>query len=82
MTFLDKIKTHQFWTSFRKVFVPFLILLVIFHLILNSASDIFSGNFSKVVEENFGGDLWISFFGFKLAFSFIYSLWMTNRNMR
>ena len=42
-----------FWVNTFKVAIPFFIIVVIFSLLFNSASDVFSGNFDKVAEVHF-----------------------------
>ncbi|MGJ8743782.1 hypothetical protein [Polaribacter sp.] len=82
MTFLEKIKEPLFWSSFMKVTIPFFVMVVLISLVMNSASDIFSGNFSNVSEINFGQGKWVSFFGIKIVISVVYGCYITNKNMK
>jgi len=82
MTFFEKIKNGQFWVNFAKVAIPFFVIVTIISLLINSSSEIFSGNFETLYKNNFEGDLWKTFFGYKIVFSTLYGLYMTNKNMK
>lgn len=82
MKLSEKIQRKDFWSALVKVFVPFFILLTLITLFMNSWRDIFAGDFAKVNEVNFSEGKWIRFFGIKFIITFVYSFWMTNRNMK
>jgi hypothetical protein len=82
MTFLEKIKSPGFCTNVSKVAIPFFILVVVVSLFMYSWSDIFSGNFSAVIEIHFSDGKWIPFFGYKIGISVAYGLWMTAKNTK
>ncbi|CAM1373357.1 hypothetical protein [Tenacibaculum xiamenense] len=81
MSILKKIQQPLFWKNVAKVAIPFFIVVTIFSLVLNSSKDIFSGNFNAVYETNFSNGKWINFWGFKVIFSLIYGVWITNKKM-
>jgi hypothetical protein len=82
MSFLEKIKQPIFWTNFVKVAVPFFIIVTLVYLFMNSWRAIFDGDFSKVNTVNFANGKWINFFGIKVVISFIYGVYITNKNMK
>ena len=82
MTFFEKIQNGQFWINFAKVAVPFFVIVTIISLLINSSSEIFSGDFKVLYQNNFAGDQWKTFFGYKVVFSTLYGLYMTNKNMK
>jgi hypothetical protein len=82
MTFLEKIKQPIFWSNFIKVAIPFFIIVTLISLFLNSWRDIFAGDFTKVNAINFTDGKWINFFGIKVVISFIYGVYVTNKNMK
>jgi hypothetical protein len=76
MSVLDKMKSPGFWTNVLKIAIPFLILVTIISLLMNSWRDIFAGEFTKVNEMNFAEGRWQRFWGLKIAISFIYALFV------
>jgi hypothetical protein len=76
MSVLDKMKSPGFWTNVLKIAIPFLILVTIISLLMNSWRDIFAGEFTKVNEMNFAEGKWQKFWGLKIAISFIYALFV------
>lgn len=82
MTFKQKIQTLDFWSKFIKIFFPFFLFLTVISLFLNSWRDVFAGNFELVYQLNFADGKWILFFGYKIVLTFLYSLWVTNKNYK
>ena len=82
MSFIQKIQTVSFWVNVFKVAFPFFIIVTIISLFMNNSSDIFSGNFSIVKEANFSGGKWKTFWSYKLIFSFVYGIWITQKNTK
>ena len=70
-----------FWRNVIRVTIPFFIFVTLFSLVFTNSKDIFSGNFNNVYEINFSNGKWIRFWGFKIIFSFIYGIWITNKKM-
>ncbi|CAL2057267.1 hypothetical protein [Tenacibaculum sp. 190524A05c] len=71
-----------FWVNTFKVAIPFFIIVVIFSLLFNSASDIFSGNFDKVAEVHFTNKKWVRFFLGKIVISIMYGMYTSNKKMK
>jgi hypothetical protein len=82
MSFFNNLKHPDFWQNFLKVTIPFFVIVTIFSLALNSWRDIFAGDFTKVVETNFTDGKWQVFFGYKIVFSALYGLYITNKNIK
>lgn len=68
-----------FWRNVMRITIPFFIFVTLFSLVFTNYKDIFSGNFNNVYEINFSKRKWIRFWGFKIIFSFIYGIWITNK---
>ena len=82
MKFTEKIKQPEFWRNFFKVAIPFFIIVTLISLFMNSWREIFAGDFTTVSEANFNDGKWKSFWGIKVVISFIYGLYITNKNMK
>lgn len=82
MSFLKKTQKPEFWTSFLKFTIPFFVIVIIFSLILNSWDAIFAGDFTKISETNFNEGKWLTFFVYKIIFSLLYGLYITNKNIK
>jgi hypothetical protein len=76
MTLLEKFKSPNFWTNVLRIALPFLILVTIISLFMNSWRDIFAGDFEKVNEVNFANEKWRNFWSFKIVLSFVYALYV------
>ena len=76
-----RMKTKLFWVNFAKVAIPFFIIVTIVSLLMNSSSEIFSGDFETVNQNNFADGKWRKFFGFKVIFTFVYGFYITNKKM-
>lgn len=82
MKFIEKIKHPEFWPNFLKVAIPFFIVVTLISLFMNSFKDIFAGDFAAVSETNFNDGKWKTFWGIKVVISFIYGMYITNKNMK
>ena len=82
MSFFKKTQNPLFWSNFLRVTIPFFIIVIIFSLLWNSWSQIFSGDFAAVAETNFNDGKWKTFFGVKIVVCVIYGLYVTNKNMK
>jgi hypothetical protein len=82
MTFLEKIKQPLFWSNFAKIAIPFFVIVTIVSLLMKSSSEIFSGDFNTVNQNNFADGKWKNFFAFKVIFSAVYGLYITNKKMK
>lgn len=77
-----RFQTKPFWINFAKFAIPFFIIVTIISLVMNSWSALVAGDFATVAEVNFSDGKWQSFFAFKIIFSTIYALYVTNKNMK
>ena len=82
MAFSENIKKSFFWSNTIKIGIVFVFFLSIVSLLLNSFSDIFSGNWQAVLEQNFSNQLWKRFFSPKVIAGFVYGVYISNKNMK
>jgi len=82
MAFSENIKKSFFWSNTIKIGIVFVFFLSIVSLLLNSFSDIFSGNWQAVLEQNFSNQLWKRFFSTKVIAGFVYGVFISNKNMK
>lgn len=82
MTFIEKTQTASFWKNVAKVTIPFFIIVAIASLLIGNWRDIFAGDFNTVYEVNFSGEKWKTFWGYKVVFSTLYGIWITNKNTK
>jgi type II secretory pathway component PulC len=82
MALSENIKKSLFWINAIKIGIVFVFFLSIVSLLLNSFSDIFSGNWQAVLEQNFSNQLWKRFFSAKVIAGFVYGVYVSNKNMK
>jgi type II secretory pathway component PulC len=82
MALSENIKKSLFWLNAIKIGIVFVFFLSIVSLLLNSFSDIFSGNWQAVLEQNFSNQLWKRFFSTKVIAGFVYGVYVSNKNMK
>ncbi len=82
MALSENIKKSFFWFNTIKIGIVFVFFLSIVSLLLNSFSDIFSGNWQAVLEQNFSNQLWKRFFSTKIIAGFVYGVYVSNKNMK
>jgi type II secretory pathway component PulC len=82
MALSENIKKSLFWLNAIKIGIVFVFFLSIVSLFLNSFSDIFSGNWQAVLEQNFSNQLWKRFFSTKVIAGFVYGVYVSNKNMK
>ena len=82
MALFENIKKSFFWFNIIKIGIVFVFFLSIVSLFLNSFSDIFSGNWQAVLEQNFSNQLWKRFFSTKVIAGFVYGVYVSNKNMK
>ncbi len=82
MPLSENIKKSFFWLNTIKIGIVFVFFLSIVSLLLNSFSDIFSGNWQAVLEQNFSNQLWKRFFSTKVIAGFVYGVFISNKNMK
>ena len=82
MALSENIKKSLFWINAIKIGIVFVFFLSIVSLLLNSFSDIFSGSWQAVLEQNFSNQLWKRFFSTKVIAGFVYGVYVSNKNMK
>ena len=82
MALSENIKKSFFWFNTIKIGIVFVFFLSIVSLLLNSFSDIFSGNWQAVLEQNFSNQLWKRFFSTKVIAGFVYGVYVSNKNTK
>ena len=82
MALSENIKKSFFWLNVIKIGIVFVFFLSIVSLLLNSFSDIFSGNWQSVLEQNFSNQLWKRFFSTKVIAGFVYGVYVSNKNTK
>lgn len=82
MTFLENIKTGVFWKAVLKISIPFFIAVVLISLLFNNFSDIINFDLEAIKTKNFTNGKWVRFIQPKAAISFVYGIWITQRNMK
>ena len=82
MALSENIKKSLFWINAIKIGIVFVFFLSIVSLLLNSFSDIFSGNWQVVLEQNFSNQLWKRFFSTKVIAGFVYGVYVSNKNTK
>ena len=82
MALSENIKKSFFWLNVIKIGIVFVFFLSIVSLLFNSFSDIFSGNWQSVLEQNFSNQLWKRFFSTKVIAGFVYGVYVSNKNMK
>ena len=82
MALSENIKKSLFWINAIKIGIVFVFFLSIVSLLLNSFSDIFSGNWQAVLEQNFSNQLWKRLFSTKVIAGFVYGVYVSNKNMK
>ena len=82
MALSENIKKSFFWLNAIKIGIVFVFFLSIVSLLLNSFSDIFSGNWQSVLEQNFSNQLWKRFFSTKVIAGFVYGVYVSNKNIK
>ncbi|RCS26599.1 hypothetical protein DUT90_12680 [Polaribacter sp. WD7] len=82
MHFLEKIKKKSFWINFAKITIPFFVIVTVVSLLINSSSEIFSGDFKALSQSNFTNGKWKVFFAYKIVLSIFYGLYITNKNTK
>lgn len=79
MQIFENFKSQEFWVNVAKLATVFFILFVIISLVISHFSEIFSGDFETVYQEEWANGKWINYFLIKLAISFVYAVYMVSR---
>ena len=82
MSFQENIKTPVFWKNTVRISLLFFLLLIIISLLFNSFSDILKFDIEAIKDTNFNEGKWKKFVGTKAVVSFLYGMFVTNKNMK
>lgn len=79
MTFLDNFKSTQFWIDVLKLGSIFFVLFVGISILIAHFSEVISGNFTAIYEDEWAHGQWVNYFLIKAAISLVYAVYMTSR---
>lgn len=81
MGFLDNLKNKQFWIEVLKLGVIFFVLFMGFSLLFAQFSNVFSGNFAQIYQEEWADGKWLSDVALKGSISLVYAMYMVSKRM-
>lgn len=81
MGFSDKLRNKQYWIEVFKLGIIFFVLFMGFSLLFAQFSNVFSGNFAQIYEEEWANGKWIKDVALKGTISLVYSMYMVNKRM-
>lgn len=82
MRFLDNLKSKEFWKRVLLLGGVFFIMVVTISLLFNQFSNIISGDFAAVFENEWGNGKWKSDLLLKAAISLVYAVYMVSRRKK
>lgn len=82
MPILQNIQKRIFWRNTLKVALVFFVIISVISLLVYSFRDIFALNWQAVYHRNFSGGKWLRFLAARGTLSFIYAMYITNKNMK
>ncbi len=82
MGYLDNFKSKEFWVKVAKLASVFFLLFVSISLIISHFSEIMSGNFGVIYEEEWADGKWKNYFAIKAVISIVYAIYMTSRRRK
>lgn len=82
MSFVDNLKRTGFWKRVLFLGGIFFIMVVIISLLFNQFSNIISGDFAAVYENEWANGKWKSDLAFKAAISLVYAVYMVSRRQK
>lgn len=81
MGFSDNLRTKQYWIEVFKLGIIFFVLFMGFSLLFAQFSNVFSGNFAQIYEEEWANGKWIKDVALKGTISLVYAMYMVNKRM-
>ncbi len=82
MALSENIKKTSFWANVLRIGFVFLLIISIISLFIYSFKDIFALDWKAVADTNFNNGQWKRFFASKTIASFVYGVYVTNKNMK
>lgn len=81
MGIMDNIRTRRFWVEVLKLGTIFFVLFMGFSLLFAQFSNVTSGNFEQIYQEEWADGKWVGDVALKAIISFVYSIYMVSRRM-
>lgn len=82
MGYFDNFKSKDFWVDVFKLGIIFFVTFVLLSLLISNFSNIMSGNFETVYQNEWANGKWKKDLAIKAAITLIYSVYMTSRRRR
>ncbi len=82
MGYLDNFKSKDFWIEVLKLSIVFFIIFVALSLLISNFSNIMSGNWDAVYEQEWSNGKWKKDLSIKAAITVVYAVYMTSRKRR
>ncbi len=82
MGYLDNFKSKDFWIRVLKLAAVFFLIFVIISLVISHFSEVTSGNFRAVYEDEWADGKWKNYFSIKAVISIVYAIYMTSRRKK
>ena len=79
MQILENFKKPEFWTRVLQLTIVFFVIFVGISLILSHFSEIISGEFAQIYQDEWANGKWVNYFLVKFVISLVYSIYMTSR---
>lgn len=79
MRILEDFKNPNYWVKVFQLAFVFFVIFVGLSLIISHFSEITSGNFAVIYQEEWANGKWVNYFLVKAAISFVYAVYMTSR---
>lgn len=79
MQLFENFKRPDFWARVLQLTLVFFVIFVGLSLILSHFSEIFSGEFAAIYQDEWANGKWVNYFLIKIAISLVYSIYMTSR---
>jgi len=81
MGILDNFKNKQFWIEVLKLGIIFFVLFMGFSLLIAHFSNVISGNFEQIYQEEWADGKWVGDVALKGTISFVYAIYMISRRI-
>lgn len=82
MGYFDNFKSKDFWVDVLKLGIIFFVTFVILSLLISNFSNIMSGDFQAVYENEWSNGKWKRDLAIKAAITLVYSVYMTSRRRK
>lgn len=82
MGYLDNFKRKDFWIDVLKLSVIFFIIFVALSLLISNFSNVISGDWSAVYEQEWSNGKWKRDLSLKAAITIVYAIYMTSRRQK